>query len=70
VGPFLIEARGYRYILVVMDDFSRYCTAIPLKNKVGSEVATALMKFIEQLENMTKQKGQPDPSGLRRRIPE
>jgi transposase InsO family protein len=39
-----------------MDDFSRYCTAIPLKNKVGSEVATALMKFIEQLETMTKQK--------------
>jgi hypothetical protein len=38
-----------------MDDFSQYCTAIPLKNKVGSEVATALMKFIE-LETMTKQK--------------
>jgi transposase InsO family protein len=55
VGPFRIEARGYRYILVVMDDFSRYCTAIPLKNKVGSEVATALMKFIE-FETMTKQK--------------
>jgi transposase InsO family protein len=37
-----------------MDDFSRYCTTI--KNKVGSEVATALMKFIEQLETTTKQK--------------
>jgi hypothetical protein len=56
VGPFQIEPRGHRYILDVMDDFSQYCTAIPLKNKVGSEVATALMKFIEQLETMTKQK--------------
>jgi transposase InsO family protein len=50
-----VGARGHRYILV-MDDFSRYCTAIPLKNKVGSEAATVLMKFIEQLETMTKQK--------------
>jgi transposase InsO family protein len=40
VRLFRIEARGYRYILVVMDDFSRYCTAIPLKNKVGSEVGS------------------------------
>jgi hypothetical protein len=56
VGPFRIELRGYRYILVVMDDSSRYCIAIPLKNKVGSEVAIALMKFIKQLETMTKQK--------------
>jgi transposase InsO family protein len=38
-----------------MDDFSRYCTAIPPKNNVGSEVDTALMKFIE-LETMAKQK--------------
>jgi transposase InsO family protein len=53
VESFRIEARGYRHILVVMDDFSRYCIAIPLKNKVGSEVATVL---IEQLETMTKQK--------------
>jgi hypothetical protein len=56
VGPFWVETRWYQYILVVMDVFSQYCTAIPLKNNVGSEVATALMKFIEQLETITKQK--------------
>jgi hypothetical protein len=54
-------------IYIVMDDLSRYCTAIPLKNKVRSEVATAYMKFIEQLETMTKQ-SQPGQSKLGRRI--
>jgi transposase InsO family protein len=56
VGPFRTEARGFRYMLVIMDDFSRYCTAIPLKTKAGTEVATALMGFIEQLETITSKK--------------
>ena len=33
--------KGYRYILVVLDLFSRYSWARPLKNKTGDEVASA-----------------------------
>ena len=33
--------KGYRYILVVLDVFSRYSWARPLKNKTGIEVASA-----------------------------
>ena len=33
--------KGYRYILVVLDTFSRYAWARPLKHKTGAEVADA-----------------------------
>ena len=36
------ENQGYRYILCVIDIFSRFAYARPLKNKTGPEVAQAL----------------------------
>lgn len=43
------ENKGYRYILTVIDIFSRFAYALPLKNKTGIEVANALdMLFQKQ----------------------
>lgn len=33
---------GYRYIMTIIDCFSRFLWAVPLKNKSGPEVAAAL----------------------------
>ena len=38
--------KGYRYILVVLDVFSRYAWARPLKNKTGYEVANAFKDIL------------------------
>ena len=40
--------RGYRYILVVLDTFSRYAWARPLKQKTGAEVATAFQDIFQK----------------------
>ena len=39
--------KGYRYILVVLDVFSRYAWASPLKNKTGIEVANAFNNILK-----------------------
>ena len=39
----VISARGYRYILVVCDYFTKYTEAYPLKDKTARSVADALM---------------------------
>lgn len=41
------ENQGYRYILTVIDIFSRFAYALPLKNKTGMEVANVLDKLFE-----------------------
>ena len=40
--------RGYRYILVVLDIFSRYAWARPLKQKTGVEVAHAFQDIFQK----------------------
>ena len=44
---FHYENKGYRYILCVIDVFSRYVYTRPLKNKTGKEVADALDSIFE-----------------------
>ena len=39
----VISAKGYRYILVVCDYFTKYTEAYPLKDKTARSVADALM---------------------------
>ena len=39
--------KGHRYILVLMDLFSRQASLVPLKNKTGKNVAKALEKYLE-----------------------
>ena len=42
MGTYARENAGYRYILMVIDVFSRYGFARPVKQKTGEEVARAL----------------------------
>ena len=40
--------KGYRYILIVLDTFSRYAWARPLKHKTGVEVANAFKDIFQK----------------------
>ena len=40
--------KGVKYLLTVVDIFSKYGWIIPLKNKTGTEVASALQKSIQR----------------------
>lgn len=40
--PWANQNKGYRYILMVIDVFSKRAWAIPLKNKTGNEVTKAM----------------------------
>ena len=40
--------KGVKYMLTVVDIFSKYGWMIPLKNKTGTEVAGALQKNIQK----------------------
>ncbi|PFX23496.1 hypothetical protein AWC38_SpisGene11983 [Stylophora pistillata] len=42
------ENKGFRYILVVVDAFSKYAWAVPLKKKTGKEVTEAFTKIVKQ----------------------
>ena len=39
--------KGYRYILVVIDNFSKYGWTIPLKNKYGQSITDAFSQIIK-----------------------
>ena len=43
VGPLCPTKEGYTYILTILDNFTRYPLAVPLKSKAAPEVAQALM---------------------------
>ena len=40
--------KGVKYLLTVVDIFSKYGRMIPLKNKTGTEVASALQKIFKE----------------------
>ena len=44
VGPFTASSEGYRYILTIQDDFSKFIVAIPLKTKSAGAVVTSFLK--------------------------
>lgn len=46
--PYARFNKGFRYILVVIDTFSKYVWAFPVKRKTGKEVATAMRKVLKQ----------------------
>jgi transposase InsO family protein len=48
MNEFKADNDNIRYILTVIDCFSRYAWAVPLKNKTGDEVLNALIKIIEK----------------------
>lgn len=46
--------RGYRYILVVINTFSKFVWALPLKSKTGEEVAKAIATIFTKPKNIPK----------------
>ena len=42
------QNEGFKYILTVIDCFSKYAFAVPLKNKTGASVRNALIQVFEQ----------------------
>lgn len=48
--PFARVNKGYKYILTCIDVFSRLARAIPLKNKTGVEVASAMKKMLADVQ--------------------
>lgn len=47
--PYKRENRGHRYILIVIDVFTKMAYAEPLKDKTGSEVTHAMDKIIQKV---------------------
>ena len=45
-GPVRPSAKGNRYLLTVVDAFSKFCRAIPLPNKEAKTIANALMSYL------------------------
>ena len=43
IGPLAEDTKGHKYILVLIDCFTRYVTAWPLKTNSGEEVANAIL---------------------------
>lgn len=46
--PYAKENKGYKYLLTVIDIFSKYAWAVPVKQKTGSEVASAMKSVLQQ----------------------
>ncbi len=40
--PYAQENKGYRYMLTVIDVFSKYAWAVPVKSKSGADVSAAM----------------------------
>jgi len=49
---FVKENKGYRYILTLIDVFSKKAWAFPIKDKGGQEVRRTLEKFFKSLEKL------------------
>ena len=46
VGPFPADEEGNEYILVIIDNFSRYTTLWPTKDQTGAAAAKALLRHV------------------------
>uniref|UniRef100_A0AAQ4PFW0 Integrase catalytic domain-containing protein n=1 Tax=Gasterosteus aculeatus aculeatus TaxID=481459 RepID=A0AAQ4PFW0_GASAC len=49
IGPFHRSARGYRFVLVLVDYATRYPEAVPLRNISAKSVAQALFQVISRV---------------------
>ena len=46
--PYAKENKGYRYMLTIIDVFSKFAWAIPVKRKTGEEVSAAMKSVLRQ----------------------
>lgn len=54
LSTWMNENDGNRYLLIVIDVFSRYLWVKPLKSKTGSEVKKALQKIFKRSKSTRK----------------
>jgi len=47
--------RGYRYLLTVVDVFSKHAWVEPVKNKTGKTVTDAMTKILKRSKGRTSQ---------------
>lgn len=52
--PYAKINKGYRYILVVINVFSKFVWALPVKRKTGKDVANAMKKILSQMKPTPK----------------
>lgn len=52
--PYAKINSNFRYILCVIDTFSKYAWTMPLKNKTGEEVTTAMQKIFDKNNRIPK----------------
>lgn len=48
--PYARENRGYRYILVVINAFSKFVWAVPVKRKAGEDISSALDALLQHMK--------------------
>ena len=46
--PYAKENKGYRYLLTVIDVFTKYAWAVPVKRKTGEDVTIAMKSILQQ----------------------
>ena len=46
--PYARENKGYRYLLIIIDVFSKFPWAVPVKSKSGIDVTTAMKNVLIQ----------------------
>nr|XP_023027733.1 uncharacterized protein LOC111515764 [Leptinotarsa decemlineata] len=54
MNQFAKENRGYNYILVIINAFSKYVWAVPVKTKTGKDITAAMKSALEQISNPPK----------------
>lgn len=52
--PYAHQNKNYKYVLVVIDTFSKFLWTRPLKNKTGSEVAAAMKNILESSKRIPR----------------
>ena len=46
--------RGYRYVLLIIDNFSKFCWTVLLKNKNAQTIKDSFEKSFKKFKNKTK----------------
>ena len=44
--PYACDNKGYRYLLTIIDIFSKYAWAVPVKRKTGKDVSEAMKSVL------------------------
>ena len=53
----MTESGGYKFILCIIDVFSKFARCVPMKNKSASTVLTALKEVVEKSGRMPEKSG-------------